>query len=58
MYFKLIGNDTDKIRVNWVKDALLKIPAGSRLLDAGAGELRFKKYCSHLLPSWRKFQAF
>ena len=48
MWLKLIGNDTDDVRVNWVTDALSKIPAGSRLLDAGAGELRFKPDCSHL----------
>lgn len=48
MWFELIGNNTDEVRVNWVTDALSKIPAGSRILDAGAGELRFKSNCSHL----------
>jgi ubiquinone/menaquinone biosynthesis C-methylase UbiE len=48
MWLKLIGNDTDDVRVSWVKNALSKVPAGARLLDAGAGELRFKPDCSHL----------
>jgi len=48
MWVKLIGNDTDDVRVKWVRNALSKIPAGSRLLDAGAGELRFKPDCGHL----------
>ena len=30
------------------KDALERIPAGKRILDAGAGELQYKKYCGHL----------
>jgi ubiquinone/menaquinone biosynthesis C-methylase UbiE len=32
----------------WVKSALAKLPAGSRILDAGAGEQRYSTYCSHL----------
>lgn len=35
-------------REEWLKNILLKIPAGSRILDAGAGELDKKKYCGHL----------
>lgn len=41
-----LGNDTN--RVKWIEEELNKIPKGARILDAGAGELRFKKYCSHL----------
>ena len=32
----------------WIKDTLSKIPSGLRILDAGAGELKYKPYCSHL----------
>ncbi len=46
--FKLIGDNTDEIRFSWVKKSLLELPAGLRILDAGAGELRFKPFCSHL----------
>lgn len=32
----------------WLKNTLEKIPAGARILDAGAGELRYKNLCAHL----------
>jgi SAM-dependent methyltransferase len=32
----------------WLEKALSGIPAGSRILDAGAGELQYKKFCPHL----------
>ncbi|NDA63256.1 MAG: SAM-dependent methyltransferase [Chitinophagia bacterium] len=43
-----IGTDNDLVRANWVISELKLISPGSRLLDAGAGELRFKPYCTHL----------
>lgn len=46
--FNLIGNNTDEIRVNWVIRQLKSLPPGIRILDAGAGEQRFKPYCNHL----------
>lgn len=60
----LLGNDkTDRIisiydvigdfrngevRDNWVIEHLKKISAGNTLLDAGAGEQKYKSYCTHL----------
>jgi len=35
-------------RENWLKQTLLSIPNGYRILDAGAGELKYKKFCEHL----------
>lgn len=35
-------------REKWLEQTLKKIPAGLRILDAGAGELKYKKFCSHL----------
>ncbi len=35
-------------REAWLEQILAKIPAGSRILDAGAGELRYKDFCPHL----------
>ncbi len=32
----------------WLEEALKRIPTGSRILDAGAGELQYKKFCGHL----------
>lgn len=32
----------------WVKEALTKLPSGSKIIDVGAGECQYKQYCSHL----------
>jgi len=44
----LAGTKNLSNRLEWLEAALKKIPAGSRILDAGAGELDQKKYCGHL----------
>ena len=43
-----VGTSNESNRQLWLEQALLQIPQGSRILDAGAGELQFKRYCSHL----------
>ena len=43
-----VGRRNEHARVAWIERALRKVPAGSRLLDAGAGEQQFRKFCSHL----------
>tara|TARA_B100001057_G_C22871553_1_gene959219 strand:- start:5692 stop:6408 length:717 start_codon:yes stop_codon:yes gene_type:complete len=48
MIFNLIGSETSKIRIDWVISNLSSLPAGLSILDAGAGELKFKKFCKHL----------
>lgn len=45
---RLAGTDSDQARINWISKALRALPDGQRILDAGAGELRLKPYCSHL----------
>jgi len=35
-------------RERWLDQTLRKIPSGCRILDAGAGELKYKKFCQHL----------
>lgn len=35
-------------RDKWVIEKLRKIPSGESILDAGAGEQKYKKYCDHL----------
>ena len=42
------GSDNDAFRDRWLAKTLAEIPAETRLLDAGAGEQRFRKYCTHL----------
>jgi len=43
-----VGLNNEANRIKWVQNKLAKIPKRSRILDAGAGELKYKKYCSHL----------
>ena len=50
---KVLGNSavgTNNLidRETWLKKSLENIPTGSRILDAGAGEMQYKKWCSHL----------
>jgi ubiquinone/menaquinone biosynthesis C-methylase UbiE len=43
-----VGTTNESARVQWIEETLKKIPEGLTILDAGAGESQFKKYCSHL----------
>lgn len=43
-----VGTTNESARVRWIEEALKKIPAGLTILDAGAGESQFKKFCGHL----------
>ncbi len=43
-----IGTKNEPTRIKWIEDTLKKIPEGASILDAGAGERQFKKFCSHL----------
>lgn len=42
------GTSNESTRINWIEEKLKQIPKDSRILDAGAGEQQFKKFCSHL----------
>jgi len=47
----LLGNFGTKNEFNrneWLEKTLLNIPKGQSILDAGAGELKYKNFCSHL----------
>ena len=43
-----IGTKNSTYREEWVEKQLKNLPVGSRILDAGAGERRFEKFCLHL----------
>lgn len=43
-----VGTNNEATRVAWIEKTLKKIPAGLTILDAGAGESQYKKFCSHL----------
>lgn len=43
-----IGTKNLYNREKWLADTLKRIPAMGKILDAGAGEQKYKKYCNHL----------
>lgn len=43
-----IGLNNRTNREKWLKKTLSEIPANQTLLDAGAGELKYKPFCKHL----------
>lgn len=43
-----VGTTNEANRVAWIEATLKKIPEGLTILDAGAGECQFKKFCNHL----------
>lgn len=53
-----IGQHNGDRRVEWVEKTLKDIPKGSTILDAGAGELYFKKYCDHLKYTSQDFNQY
>ncbi len=53
-----VGTKNTKTREEWLKKTLKKIPAGHKILDAGAGELQYKKFCSHLKYTSQDFGQY
>lgn len=43
-----VGTRNEVTRDQWVVTQLSSIPAGSKILDAGAGEQKYRKHCGHL----------
>ena len=43
-----IGTNNSSKREEWIKSELLNFKKGLKILDAGAGEAQYKKYCLHL----------
>ncbi|MDO8495030.1 MAG: methyltransferase domain-containing protein [bacterium] len=43
-----IGTANQADREKWLEETIACIPTGSKILDAGAGELAYKKFCAHL----------
>ena len=44
----IVGTTNESARTTWIEQTLKKIPNGLTILDAGAGESQFKKFCGHL----------
>lgn len=43
-----VGTKNEATRIAWLRKTLRQIPAGLRILDAGAGEQQFRRFCLHL----------
>ena len=43
-----VGTTNSTFRETWLKKILIEIPNGMKILDAGAGEGQYRKYCEHL----------
>jgi SAM-dependent methyltransferase len=53
-----VGLKNEATRRRWVENALREIPAGLRILDAGAGEQPFRNCCMHLQYVAQDFGAY
>jgi SAM-dependent methyltransferase len=42
------GKSNESMRERWIEDTLGSLPEKSRILDAGAGTQRYRKFCKHL----------
>jgi ubiquinone/menaquinone biosynthesis C-methylase UbiE len=54
----MVGILNEQARINWIKSKLLEIPKDLKILDAGAGELTYKKYCDHLVYVSQDFAQY
>lgn len=46
--YESVGKSNLAKREAWLEQALQSVPAGSRILDAGAGERQYQRFCRHL----------
>lgn len=53
-----IWNDNGRNREVWLKKAISNIPSGNSILDAGAGELQYKRLCNHLKYTSQDFGQY
>ncbi|NMB57372.1 class I SAM-dependent methyltransferase [Candidatus Beckwithbacteria bacterium] len=54
----IIKDKNSYTRNQWLKKTLAKIPKNHKILDAGAGQLQFKKYCKHLKYTSQDFGEY
>jgi len=47
-FMPAVGKNNQSSRESWLKDTLSRVSNNSRILDAGAGTQRHRKYCKHL----------
>jgi ubiquinone/menaquinone biosynthesis C-methylase UbiE len=52
------GTKNQRNRDIWVGNVLTQLKSGLKILDAGAGQQRYKKYCEHLLYVSQDFAGY
>lgn len=53
-----VGTHNEANRVRWLEQQLRRLPAGQRILDAGAGEQRYRPFCQHLRDVAQDFAQY
>lgn len=53
-----VGSENEYSRNLWIKEKLRGLKPGMHLLDAGAGEMKYKKYCAHLNYKSQDFSEY
>ncbi len=57
-FFGRVGMGNTENREKWLEETLANIPAGAKILDAGAGELKYKTFCDHLTYTSQDFGQY
>jgi ubiquinone/menaquinone biosynthesis C-methylase UbiE len=52
------GSNNKLNREIWLEKAISKIPRGQSILDAGAGETQYRKFCEHLVYTAQDFGEY
>ncbi len=53
-----VGTTNLSVRESWLEKTLKKITKGKHILDAGAGELQYKRFCKHLKYTAQDFGGY
>lgn len=53
-----VGEKNASNRDKWVEDVLRSLPAGIKILDAGAGECQYRQHCRHLTYVSQDFSKY
>jgi SAM-dependent methyltransferase len=53
-----VGERNQAAREEWLERTLRRIPAGGRILDAGAGERQYERFCRHLVYVAQDFSGY
>jgi ubiquinone/menaquinone biosynthesis C-methylase UbiE len=53
-----LGTHNLRTREAWLERTLQALPVGHHILDAGAGELQYKKFCQHLAYTSQDFAQY